>query len=160
MSVSVCVCVCACVYIYVYISIYRERERERERESVKHKLKGIELVRVIISQLVSAVVFLKGIFWNSWLSPNGTSIFNFWIQKFSLITNISCSASIEPFKITILSIMMDLAHLLKLCPFSWKCLQARMELCLLVSYLWLFNLRLNAVSATYCIFIVCIPLDK
>ena len=42
--------------------IYRERERERERERVKHELRDIELVRTIISQLVSAVAFFKGIF--------------------------------------------------------------------------------------------------
>ena len=86
----------------------------------------------------------------SWLSLNGTSVFSFWIQKFSLITNISCSASLEPCKFTSLSMM---ACLLKLCPFSWKCLQARMELGFLVSFLWLFNPKLNAVSAflTYCI---------
>ena len=89
----------------------------------------------------------------SWLSLNGTSVFSFWIQKFSLITNISCSASLEPCKFTSLSMMMNLACLLKLCPFSWKCLQARMELGFLVSFLWLFNPKLNSVSAclTYCI---------
>ena len=42
--------------------IYRERKRERERERVKHELRDIELVRTIISQLVSAVAFFKGIF--------------------------------------------------------------------------------------------------
>ena len=154
-----------------------------------------------MSQLVLAVAFFKGIFWNSefdknymtsnmfcstmmslvisrlscfrlaeirrkgstmkvlfyllssWLSPNRTSVFSFWIQMFPLITNNSRSASLEPCKFTSLSMMMNLACLLKLCPFSWKCLQARMELGFLVSFLWLFNLRLNAVSAfpTYCI---------
>ena len=156
---------------------------------------NIELVRRIISQLVSAVAFFKRIFSNSEfdknymtsnmfcfavmslmisrlscfrlaeirrkgssmkvlfyllssrLSPNGTSVFSFWIQKFSLITNISRSVSLEPCKFTSLSMMMNLACLLKLCPFSWKCFQARMELGFLVSFLWLFNLRLNAISA-------------
>ena len=84
---------------------------------------------------------------SSRLSPNGTSVFSFWIQKFSLITNISRSVSLEPCKFTSLSMMMNLACLLKLCPFSWKCFQARMELGFLVSFLWLFNLRLNAISA-------------
>ena len=48
----------------------RETERERETETetgteierVKHELRGIEQVRTIISQLVSAVTFFKGIF--------------------------------------------------------------------------------------------------
>ena len=164
--------------------------------------RSIEPVRTVISQLVSAVVFFKGIFWNSefdknymtsnmfcftmmslvisrlscfrlaeirrkgssmkvlfyllssWLSPNGSSVFSFWILlNLSLITNISRSASLDPCKFTSLSMMMNLACLLKLCPFSWKSSQARMELGFLVSFLWLFNLRLNAVSAfsTYCI---------
>ena len=49
--------------------------------------------------------------------------------------------------------MMNLACLLKLCPCSLKCLQARMELGFFVSFLWLFNPRLNVVSAflAYCI---------
>ena len=86
----------------------------------------------------------------SWLRLNGTSVFSFWIQKFSLITNISRSASLEQYKFTSLSMM---ACLLKLGPFSWKCLQDRMELGFLVSFLWLFNPKLNAVSAflAYCI---------
>ena len=46
----------------------RETERETETgtgtetERVKHELRGIEQVRTIISQLVSAVTFFKGIF--------------------------------------------------------------------------------------------------
>ena len=91
---------------------------------------------------------------SSWLNPNGTSVFSFWIQKFSLISNIFCSASWEPCKFSSLLMMMNLACLLSnlACPFSWKCLQARMELAS-VSFLCLFNLRLNAVSAfpAYCI---------
>ena len=92
---------------------------------------------------------VKALFYllSSWLSPNGTGVFSFWIQTFSVITNISRSASLEPCKFISLSMMMNSAYLLKLCPF------ARMELDFLVSFLWLFNLRLNAVSAspTYCI---------
>ena len=164
--------------------------------------------RAIISQLVFAMAFFNGIFWNSefdknymasnmfcfimislgmswpscfrlveirqkgssmkilfyylnsWLSPNGTSVFSFWIRKFSLNINISRSASLEPRKFTSLSMMMNLACLLKLYTFFWKCLQARMELGFSMSFLWLFNLLLNAISAfpTYCI--ICIPFNK
>ena len=121
------------------------------------------MMSLVVSQLSCfrlAELRRKGAAWkpffyllSSWLSPNGTSVFSFWIQKFSLITNISRSVSLEPCKFTSLSMMMNLRCLLKLCPFSWKYLQARMELGFLVSFLWLFNLRLNAVSAfqTYCI---------
>ena len=44
----------------MYMYIYKEKERERER--VKHELRGIELVRTIISQLAWAVAFFKGFF--------------------------------------------------------------------------------------------------
>ena len=40
----------------------RERQTERERERVNHELRGTELVRTIIPQLVSTVAFFKGIF--------------------------------------------------------------------------------------------------
>ena len=49
-----------CIYTQKYVYIQGKRERERER--VKHELRDIELVRTIISQLVSAVAFFKGIF--------------------------------------------------------------------------------------------------
>ena len=39
-----------------------ETETGTETERVKHELRGIEQVRTIISQLVSAVTFFKGIF--------------------------------------------------------------------------------------------------
>ena len=89
----------------------------------------------------------------SWLSLNGTSVLSFWSQKLSFTTNISRSVFLEPCRLTSLSIMMSSACLLKLIPCSWKYLKARTELGFLVSFLWLFNLRLNAVSAflTYCI---------
>ena len=50
------------IYVYIYIHLYTFIYREREQERVKHELRGIELVRTIISQLVSAVAFFKGIF--------------------------------------------------------------------------------------------------
>ena len=53
--------------IYIYNNnnnIYTERER------VKHELRGIGLIRTIIFQLVSAVTFFKGIFWNSEFDKN------------------------------------------------------------------------------------------
>ena len=40
------------IYIYIYIYMYR----------IQHELRGMELVRTIISQLVSAVAFFKGTF--------------------------------------------------------------------------------------------------
>ena len=40
------------VYIYIYIYMYR----------IRHELRGIELVKTIISQLVSAVALFKGFF--------------------------------------------------------------------------------------------------
>ena len=121
----------AFVDIYIIIIYNNNIYIYRERERVKHELRGIGLIRIIIFQLVSAVAFFKGIFWNSefdknymtsdmfcfimmslvisqlicfrlaeirrkessmkvlfyllssWLSPNGTSVFIFWIQNFS-----------------------------------------------------------------------------
>ena len=69
------------------------------------------------------------------------------------LTNISHSASLELCKFISLSVMMNLPCLLKLCPLCWKCLEARMELGFLVSFLWSFSVKLNAVSVflTYCI---------
>ena len=42
------------IYIYIYIYIYMYR--------IQPELRGMELVRTIISQLVSAVAFFKGTF--------------------------------------------------------------------------------------------------
>ena len=44
--------------LYIHFIPYIEREKGR----VKHELKGIELVRTVISLLVSVVAFFKGIF--------------------------------------------------------------------------------------------------
>ena len=43
-----------CIYIYIYIYIYII--------IIKNELRGKELVRTVISQLVSAVTFFKGTF--------------------------------------------------------------------------------------------------
>ena len=48
----------------------KERERDRETERVNHELRGTELVRTIISQIVSTVAFFKEIFWNSEFDKN------------------------------------------------------------------------------------------
>lgn len=74
---------------------------------------------------------------SSCLSPNVISASSFWIQKYSLITKTFCSASLEPSKFTILSMMMNFACLLKLCLCYWNCLQATIKsgLCLRYSYL-------------------------
>ena len=143
--------------IYTEICIYTGKERERES---KTWIEGYRASKnnnfpTSFGRGLLQGNFLKFWVWQKlhdvkycfWLSPNGTSVFSFWIQKFSLITNISRSVSLEPCKFTSLSMMMNLACLLKSCLLSWKCLQARMELGFLVSFLWLFNLRLNAVSA-------------
>ena len=45
-----------------YISILTNFLRTVEEYIVQHELRGIELVRAIISQLVLAVAFFKGIF--------------------------------------------------------------------------------------------------
>lgn len=84
---------------------------------------------------------------SSWLSPNGTTVFSFWIKKFSLITNTSLSTSLETCWFASLSMMMNHTCLLKLCPCCWNYLQAWIDLGFFVSFLCFFNLRLNVLSA-------------
>ena len=80
------------IYIYIYkkiyiyiINIYVYIER------VKHELRGIELVRTIISQLVSDVAFFKGIFWNSEFDKNYMTSNMFCVTMMSLvISRLSC----------------------------------------------------------------------
>ena len=72
------------IYIYI-INIYIYIER------VKHELRGIELVRTIISQLVSDVAFFKGIFWNSEFDKNYMTSNMFCVTMMSLvISRLSC----------------------------------------------------------------------
>ena len=69
----------------------REKERERERERANHELRGTELVRTIISQLVSTVAFIKGIFWNSEFDKNYMTSNMFCFTMMSLlISQLSC----------------------------------------------------------------------
>ena len=70
-------------------------------------------------------------------------VFTFWVQKSPFTSHNSRSASLESCSFTSLSMMMNLASLLNLCPSSWKSFQARMELGFLVSFLWLFNPTIN-----------------
>ena len=48
------------IYIYIYVCVYR----------IRHELRGIELVKTIISELVSAVAFFKGFFDENFMTLN------------------------------------------------------------------------------------------
>ena len=147
------------MYIYTEICIYTGKERERESKTWIEGYRASKNNNFPTSFGCGLLQgnFLKFWVWQKlhdvkycfWLSPNGTSVFSFWIQKFSLITNISRSASLEPCQFTSFSMMRNLARLMKLCLSP----ENGMELGFFVSFLLLFNLRLNAVSAfaTYCI---------
>ena len=82
-------------------------------------------------------------FKSSRLRPNATSTFIFWKQKRSVTAR---SAFLEPFRFISLSMMINFTRFVEIKSFKiW--LQARMELASIESFLWLFNLRLNVVSA-------------
>ena len=63
---------------------------------IQHEFRGIELVRTIISQLVSAVAFIRGIFFNSEFDKNYmmSNIFCFTMSSL-VITRLSCFRLIE-----------------------------------------------------------------
>ena len=75
------------IYLSIYLSIHTY--------SLKHQLRGIELVRTIISQLVLAVAFFKGIFWN------------FEFDKNYMTSNMFC--------FTMMSLMISRYHYIYMC---------------------------------------------
>ena len=100
----------------------------------------------------SARVFIF-YFMSSWFSPAENKVFSFWIQKFSRCIKRSRKMSLELEVFTSLSMIINLAWLLKFWPCCWKYLPASIAFGSLVSFLWLFNLMLNAVSTfpSYCL---------
>ena len=90
---------------------------------------------------------------SSWFSPYVTKGFSFWIQKFSRCIKGLHKMSLELEVLTSLSMIINLALSLELWTCCWKSLQASIAFGFLVSFLWLFNLMLNVVSAFPMLFI-------
>ena len=90
---------------------------------------------------------------SSWFSPYGTKVFSFHTHKFSRCIKRSDKICLELEVETSLSMIINLVWLLKLWSCCWKCLKASIAFWFLVSFLWLFNLMLNAVAAfpTFCL---------